>query len=90
MSFRESRPIEVLLVEDNEGDVRLMRETFKEGRVLNNLRVVNDGVEAMKYLRGRTSLKVMRNMPTAISPNRLIWSSLSKWSKRLKSFGSPW
>ncbi|MCB7129316.1 MAG: response regulator [Candidatus Brocadiales bacterium] len=45
------RPIEILLVEDNPGDVRLTQEAFKEGRVRNNLSVVMDGVEAMAYLR---------------------------------------
>jgi|SRR5581483_3111913 len=45
-----SRPIEVLLVEDNPADVRLTQEAFKEGRVTNHLSVVNDGVEAMDFL----------------------------------------
>lgn len=45
------KPIEILLVEDNPGDVRLTREAFKEGKVANNIRVVEDGVEAMKFLR---------------------------------------
>ena len=46
-----SRPIEVLLVEDNPADVRLTQEAFKEGRVTNHLNVVSDGVEAMDFLR---------------------------------------
>ena len=46
-----SRPIEILLVEDNPGDVRLTLEAFKEGEVLNNFTVMNDGVEALAYLR---------------------------------------
>ncbi len=46
-----SRIIEILLVEDNPGDARLTQEVFKEGRVLNNLVVVKDGVEALAYLR---------------------------------------
>ena len=46
-----SRTIEILLVEDNPGDARLTLEAFKEGRILNNLNVVRDGVEAMAYLR---------------------------------------
>lgn len=45
------RPVEILLVEDNPGDVRLTVEAFKEGKVLNNLNVVEDGEEAMAYLR---------------------------------------
>jgi two-component system, chemotaxis family, response regulator Rcp1 len=43
-------PIEVLLVEDNPGDVRLTREAFKDARLHINLRVASDGVEAMAYL----------------------------------------
>jgi chemotaxis family two-component system response regulator Rcp1 len=46
-----STAIEILLVEDNPGDARLTREAFKEGRLLNNLTVVCDGVEALAYLR---------------------------------------
>jgi two-component system, chemotaxis family, response regulator Rcp1 len=46
-----SRPIEVLLVEDNPGDVRLTREALKEGKVRNNLAVAENGVEALAYLR---------------------------------------
>jgi two-component system, chemotaxis family, response regulator Rcp1 len=45
------RTIEILLVEDNPGDVRLTLEAFKGGRVLNNFAVVHDGVEALAYLR---------------------------------------
>lgn len=45
------RPIEVLLVEDNPGDVRLTQEAFNEGKVRNNLHVVHDGVEALEFLR---------------------------------------
>lgn len=46
-----SRPIEVLLVEDNPADVRLTEEAFKNGHVANHLNVVADGVEAMDFLR---------------------------------------
>jgi CheY-like chemotaxis protein len=44
-------PIEILLVEDNPGDVRLMTETLRDGKVWNRLRVVEDGVEALALLR---------------------------------------
>jgi CheY-like chemotaxis protein len=44
------RPVEVLLVEDNPGDVRLTQEALKEGRVMVNLTVAADGVEAMEIL----------------------------------------
>jgi two-component system, chemotaxis family, response regulator Rcp1 len=43
--------IEILLVEDNPGDVRLTEEALKEGKVVNRLNVVPDGVEALAYLR---------------------------------------
>ena len=45
------RPIEILLVEDNPGDVRLTQEALKEGKVLNNMDIASDGVEALAYLR---------------------------------------
>lgn len=47
----ETKPIEILLVEDNPGDVRLTIDAFKEGKVSNNFSVVEDGIEAMAYLR---------------------------------------
>ena len=43
-------PIEVLLVEDSPGDVRLTREAFKDAKVHINLHVASDGAEAMEYL----------------------------------------
>lgn len=43
--------IQVLLVEDNPGDVRLTKEALKEGKLLNELTVVGDGVEALSFLR---------------------------------------
>ncbi|HEY0095744.1 MAG TPA: response regulator [Archangium sp.] len=45
------RPIQILLVEDNPGDVRLTIEALKEGKVSNNLSVARDGVEALAFLR---------------------------------------
>lgn len=44
-------PVEILLVEDNPGDVRLTVEALREGRVVSNLNVAHDGVEALAYLR---------------------------------------
>jgi CheY-like chemotaxis protein len=43
--------IEILLVEDNPGDVRLTQEAFRESRVRNRLHVASDGVEALEFLR---------------------------------------
>lgn len=45
------RPVEILLVEDNPGDVRLTRETLKDSKLLNKMSVAADGVEAMAFLR---------------------------------------
>ena len=45
------KPIEILLVEDNEADVRLTREALKENKVANELHVVGDGEEAIAFLR---------------------------------------
>jgi CheY-like chemotaxis protein len=47
------RPVEILLVEDNPGDVRLTQEVLSEARVNNNLYVVRDGQEALAFLRRR-------------------------------------
>ena len=46
-----SRPVEILLVEDNPGDVRLTREALRAGKVRNNLYVASDGVDALAFLR---------------------------------------
>jgi chemotaxis family two-component system response regulator Rcp1 len=46
-----SRPIDILLVEDNPGDVRLTREALHEAKMANNLHVAADGVEALEFLR---------------------------------------
>jgi CheY-like chemotaxis protein len=45
------RPVQILLVEDNPGDADLTRETLQECTLLNQMSVVNNGVEAMAYLR---------------------------------------
>jgi chemotaxis family two-component system response regulator Rcp1 len=45
------RPVEILLVEDNPGDVRLTAEALLDGKVWNRLSVAPDGVEALAFLR---------------------------------------
>ena len=45
------KPIEILMVEDNPGDVRLMQEAFREAKVRNNIHIAADGVEALAFLR---------------------------------------
>lgn len=46
-----NRAINILLVEDNPGDIRLTQEAFKDGRIQNELNVVMDGEEAINYLK---------------------------------------
>lgn len=62
-----SRTIEILLIEDNPGDARLTLEAFKEGRVLNNITVISDGVDALAYLR-RQGLKYSE----AVQPDLIL------------------
>ncbi|MGE0667587.1 MAG: response regulator [Sphingomonadales bacterium] len=50
------KPIQVLLVEDNEADVELTRETFEQSQLNVELTVAQDGVEAIDYLMGRRPL----------------------------------
>ena len=47
---RSVETIDILLVEDNPGDVRLTKEALKDAKVLNDVHVVQDGVEAMLFL----------------------------------------
>ena len=51
MALNQDRPIEILLVEDNPGDVRLTQEVFKEGKMRNKMNVAWNGEEALAYLR---------------------------------------
>lgn len=45
------RPVEILLVEDNPADIRLTTEALKDARLVNNVALVKDGVEALAFLR---------------------------------------
>ncbi|MFB6196061.1 MAG: response regulator [Haloplanus sp.] len=47
----QGRPVEILLAEDNPGDVKLTEKAFEQRNLINNLHVVEDGIEAMKFLR---------------------------------------
>ena len=47
------KQLEILLVEDNKGDVGLVEEVFEESKISNNLHVAEDGEDAMLYLRGK-------------------------------------
>lgn len=50
MNSQYATPAEVLLVEDNEGDVRLTQEVLSSSRIVNTLHVARDGLEAQSFL----------------------------------------
>lgn len=50
-NLESTKPIDILLVEDNPGDIRLTQEAFKDGKIKNQLNVVMDGEEAILYLK---------------------------------------
>ncbi len=54
MPYRKStrkKPVEILLVEDNPGDIRLMEEAFKESGFASHLNIARDGEQALSFLR---------------------------------------
>lgn len=53
MNVPNVRPVEILLVEDNPGDVQLCREAFRSAKIANRLRVAESGEEALAVLRGQ-------------------------------------
>ena len=61
-----ARSIDILLVEDNPGDVRLTRELLKESKIGNNLTVVDNGEDALAYLRRGPKY------PNATSPDLIL------------------
>jgi chemotaxis family two-component system response regulator Rcp1 len=65
MGKKQSRAVEVLLVEDNPADVRLTQEALKDGHVLVNLTVASDGVEAIEILK-REGLHTSKARPDLI------------------------
>jgi two-component system, chemotaxis family, response regulator Rcp1 len=64
MTNTPAKPIEILLVEDNPGDVRLTTEALRDDKLRNTIHVVADGVEALAYLRheGRYAESVRPDM----------------------------
>ena len=59
-------PAEILLVEDSPSDVLMTREALESAKVLNNLHVVEDGVDALAYLRQEGPFK------TALRPHLIL------------------
>ena len=58
------RPVEVLLVEDNPGDVQLTQETVKDSQYHTNVAVTDDGEAAMAYLRKEGECMPILLVPT--------------------------
>jgi len=57
IDLKKFRPIEILIIEDNPGDVRLTREALKGFKLANSLSVAEDGVKALKFLRREGEFK---------------------------------
>lgn len=67
MSNKENfHAINILLVEDNPGDIRLTKEVLKEGKIQNNLSVVMDGEEALLFVNKKGKYK------TAVTPDIIL------------------
>ncbi|MEZ6044582.1 MAG: hypothetical protein R3C11_03170 [Planctomycetaceae bacterium] len=58
MTFKDYRPINILLVEDDDDDVRLIMRNLKNDRVANVVQRAKDGVDAMEYLRQQGNTKL--------------------------------
>ncbi len=50
MNSRVNKPIEILLIEDNEGDILLTRKAFEQGKISNHLSIARDGKEGVDFL----------------------------------------
>lgn len=61
-----NRPVEILLIEDNEADIRLTRESIKEAKIRNTLHVTRDGEEALDFLKKRGEHK------SSITPDLIL------------------
>ena len=57
MNSSAPKALEILLVEDNPGDVVLTREAFYDGHIVNNMSVAHDGEQALEYLRKEEKFK---------------------------------
>ena len=64
--YNKTKAIDILLVEDNPGDIRLTKEVLKEGKIRNRLNVVMDGEEAIFYLKKTGKYK------DAVSPDIIL------------------
>jgi two-component system, chemotaxis family, response regulator Rcp1 len=85
------QPVDILLVEDNEADVRLTEEVLTESKVRNNLIVANDGVEALQCLRQQGKFKgsprpdlILLDLNLPVKDGREVLAEI-KADKHLKS-----
>jgi len=85
------QPVDILLVEDNEADVRLTEEVLTESKVHNNLMVANDGVEALQCLRQQGKFKgsprpdlILLDLNLPVKDGREVLAEI-KADKNLKS-----
>lgn len=60
MDYSQMKPIEILLVEDNPGDRRLIQEALKDSKIYNTLNMVDDGRAALEYLKKQRGYKDAR------------------------------
>lgn len=66
MNSSSGRPIEILLVEDDVGDIELTREAMLDSKITVNLNVVQDGIQALSYLRRQA------NYVNAVTPDLVL------------------
>ena len=55
--IKDGLPVEILMVEDNPGDVRLTLEMFKSNKIVNHVHVAQDGLQAMAFLNHEQEFK---------------------------------
>jgi CheY-like chemotaxis protein len=61
MSKKNVIPVDILLVEDNPGDIRLTQEALQEEKIINKIYIAKDGIEAMQFLHKENPFS---NVPT--------------------------
>jgi len=66
MKYRDMKVIDILVVEDNPGDARLIREVLDENKIFNSLYIARDGIEAMDFLNNNGKFK------TAPKPDLIV------------------
>ena len=63
---KKSRPINILLIEDNPGDVYLTRKAFKKAKIANNLQVAEDGEIALSLRRREEGFEEAQQFPVVV------------------------